>query len=109
MLFFHLQTGRNLIDYQNQAKQLFRKLSSSSPSRCTLETGPYLFHYLLDAGVCCLIMTEPSFSKKLAFAYLDDILREFLAQYGGKIETVSRPYTFIEFGECKIRLSKRNG
>lgn len=38
-----LQSGRNILDYQNQAKMLFRKLGPQSPSRCTIETGPYLF------------------------------------------------------------------
>ena len=38
-----LQSGKNILEYQNQAKMLFRKITPSSPQRCTLETGPYLF------------------------------------------------------------------
>jgi vesicle transport protein SEC22 len=37
------QSGRSILDYQNQAKMLFRKLGPQSPPRCTIETGPYLF------------------------------------------------------------------
>ena len=37
------QAGRGLIEYQNQAKQLFRKMNQGSPNRGSLETGPYLF------------------------------------------------------------------
>lgn len=33
------QTGRDLQQYQTQAKQLFRKLNAQSPERCTLEAG----------------------------------------------------------------------
>jgi len=38
-----LQSGKNILEYQNQAKLLFRKLNTLSPSRCSIETGPYLF------------------------------------------------------------------
>lgn len=37
------QSGRSVLEYQNQAKMLFRKLGPQSPPRCTIETGPYLF------------------------------------------------------------------
>jgi vesicle transport protein SEC22 len=36
-------SGRSVIEYQNQAKMLFRKLNTNSPQRCSIETGPYLF------------------------------------------------------------------
>ncbi|KAK3087096.1 hypothetical protein FSP39_001603 [Pinctada imbricata] len=91
--------GRNLMDYQNQAKQLFRKLSQDPqpPSRCSLETGPYIFHYVIERGVCYLILCEKGFSKRLAFSFLEDIQAEFSSQFSHKVETVSRPYSFIEF------------
>lgn len=37
------QSGCNVLEYQNQAKMLFRKLGPQSPTRCSIETGPYLF------------------------------------------------------------------
>lgn len=91
------QSGRGILDYQSQAKLLFRKLGPESPARCTLETGPYLFHYLIELGVCYLVLCEQNYSKRLAFSYLEDIAQEFHSQYGKKINGVSRPYTFIEF------------
>ncbi|XP_066256940.1 vesicle-trafficking protein SEC22b-B [Euwallacea similis] len=91
------QTGRNILDYQNQAKLLFRKLSSQSPPKCSIETGPYLFHYLIEYDVCYLVLCEKAFSKRLAYSYLEDIAQEFHSQYGRKVNTVTRPYTFIEF------------
>ena len=42
----HLQSGRSLVEYQNQAKQLFRRMNLNSPVRGSVETGPYLFQYL---------------------------------------------------------------
>ncbi|XP_030754693.1 vesicle-trafficking protein SEC22b-B [Sitophilus oryzae] len=91
------QTGRNILDYQNQAKMLFRKLGPQSPNRCTIETGPYLFHYLIEYDVCYLVLCERAFSKRLAYSYLEDIAQEFHSQYGRRVNTVTRPYTFIEF------------
>ncbi|XP_050092889.1 vesicle-trafficking protein SEC22b isoform X2 [Anopheles aquasalis] len=45
------QSGRSVLEYQNQAKLLFRKLGPNSPNRCSIETGPYLFHYLIDNDI----------------------------------------------------------
>ncbi|XP_025832410.1 vesicle-trafficking protein SEC22b-B [Agrilus planipennis] len=91
------QSGRNILDYQNQAKMLFRKLGPQSPPRCTIETGPYLFHYLIENDVCYLVLCERNYSKRLAYSYLEDIAQEFHSQYGKRVNTVTRPYTFIEF------------
>lgn len=91
------QSGRNILDYQNQAKMLFRKLGPQSPPRCTIETGPYLFHYLIENDVCYLVLCEKNYSKRLAYSYLEDIAQEFHSQYGKRVNIVTRPYTFIEF------------
>ncbi|XP_046404581.1 vesicle-trafficking protein SEC22b [Ischnura elegans] len=91
------QSGRNILDYQNQGKMLFKKLNNMSPTRCTLETGPYLFHYFIENEVCYLVLCEKNYSKRLAFSYLEDLAQEFHSQYGRKVSTVTRPYSFIEF------------
>lgn len=93
------QAGRSLTDYQSQAKQLFRRISldPAAPSRCSLESGPYIFHYIIERGVCFLILCDRSFSKRLAFQYLEDLQTEFNSQFGARVETVARPYSFIEF------------
>lgn len=44
---FISQSGKSVLEYQNQAKMLFRKLGPHSPPRCSIETGPYLFQYVL--------------------------------------------------------------
>lgn len=45
------------------------------------------------------MLSEAGFPKKLAFAYLEDLQAEFHEQHGKKVPTVSRPYSFIEFGK----------
>ncbi|XP_018562518.1 vesicle-trafficking protein SEC22b-B [Anoplophora glabripennis] len=101
------QSGRSILDYQNQAKMLFRKLGPQSPPRCTIETGPYLFHYLIEYEVCYLVLCEKAYSKRLAYSYLEDIAQEFHAQYGKRVNTVTRPYTFIEF-DTYIQKAKKS-
>ncbi|XP_029441370.1 LOW QUALITY PROTEIN: vesicle-trafficking protein SEC22b-B-like [Rhinatrema bivittatum] len=100
------QSSRNLQEYQNQAKQLFRKLSEHSPSRCSLEAGPMTFHYLISQGVCYLMLCNAGYSKKLAFAYLEELQVEFSELYGKKVASVSRPYAFIEFDTYIQKLKK---
>ncbi|XP_053987567.1 vesicle-trafficking protein SEC22b-B [Hylaeus anthracinus] len=91
------QSGRSILEYQNQAKMLFRKLGPQSPARCTIETGPYLFHYLIENEVCYLVLCEKNYSKRVAYSYLEDIAQEFHSLYGRRVNTVTRPYSFIEF------------
>lgn len=55
--------------------------------------------YIIEQGVCYLVLCEAAFPKKLAFAYLEDLHSEFDEQHGKKVPTVSRPYSFIEFGK----------
>lgn len=101
------QSGRDLQQYQSQAKQLFRKLNAQSPERCTLEAGDMNFHYLISQGVCYLFLCEASFPKKMAFAYLEELHSEFYDQYGRRVPTVTRPYSFIEF-DTYIQKTKKS-
>ncbi|XP_011302405.1 vesicle-trafficking protein SEC22b-B [Fopius arisanus] len=101
------QSGKSILEYQNQAKMLFRKLGPQSPVRCTIETGPYLFHYLIENDVCYLVLCERNWSKRLAYSYLEDIAQEFHSQYGKRVNTVTRPYTFIEF-DTYIQKAKKS-
>ncbi|XP_076352065.1 vesicle-trafficking protein SEC22b-like [Tachypleus tridentatus] len=100
------QSGQNILEYQNQAKMLFRKLNAQSPPFCSIETGPYMFHYFIKGDVCYLALCEKPFLKRLAFAYLEDLHNEFSSQYGNRVTTVSRPYSFIEF-DTYIQKSKK--
>ncbi|XP_040159328.1 vesicle-trafficking protein SEC22b-B isoform X1 [Anopheles arabiensis] len=100
-------SGRSILEYQNQAKLLFRKLGPNSPTRCSIETGPYLFHYLIEHDVCYLVMCDKVFSKRIAFTYLEDIAQEFHSNYGRRVNTVTRPYAFIEF-DIYIQKARKN-
>ena len=59
----------------------------------------YLFcSYIIENGVCYLTLTEKMFPSRLAFGFLEDIAKEFWKQNSSEIQTVVRPYSFIEFG-----------
>jgi len=101
------QTGKSILEYQNQAKRLFKTLNDASPSRCSIESGPYLFHYLIEQQSCFLTLCDRNFSKKTAFSFLEDLAGEFHSQYGHKIYTATRPYSFIEF-DTYIQKAKKS-
>lgn len=103
------QSGRGMVEYQNQAKTLFRKLTVHSPLKCSIATGPYIFHYMIEGEVCYLVLCEQGYSKKSAFTYLEDIAREFGQQYGHQVAASKRPYSFIEFDVYMSRARKQYG
>jgi len=93
--------------YQTQGKLFFKKLKSSSPNIGSLATTAGMtFHYKIKEGVCYLVLCEENFPKKLVFGYLDDLSSEFFVQYGARIDSVTRPYAFIEFDNY-IQKAKR--
>ncbi|CAF0881793.1 unnamed protein product [Brachionus calyciflorus] len=102
----HMQSGRSLVEYQNQAKQLFKRMNQNTPSRGSVETGEYLFHYFIDQEVCYLTMCDKQFSKRTAFSYLEDLATQFFGEYGNKVKSVARPYSFIEF-DSHIQKTKK--
>jgi len=101
--------------YKSQAKQIFKKLNHRSVSKCSLESGAYTFHYMIEHGVCYLTLCDKGFPKRLAFLYLEEVHTEFVdfledaekkksAEEGRmpqdwtrQVELVARPYAYIKF------------
>ncbi|XP_064395867.1 vesicle-trafficking protein SEC22b-like isoform X1 [Halichondria panicea] len=94
------ESGRDYAEYQPKAKQIFRKQSSVSPPRCSIECDPgrMVFHYILEEGICYLALCDPTYPAKLAFNYLENLHKDFSEQHGNDVHKASRPYHFIEFG-----------
>ena len=59
----------------------------------------HIFSYIIENGVCYLTLTEKTFSKRAAFSFLEDLSNQFWREYGDKVRTAVRPYSFIEFGK----------
>ncbi|KAI9477671.1 SNAP receptor [Coemansia sp. RSA 1290] len=101
------QLESELAGYKSQAKAIFKKLNSQSEPMCSIESGPYYLHYLLDQGICYLSICDKSFPRKLAFNYLDELAKEFNMSYGSEAQKPSlRPYAFIKF-DTFIQKTKR--
>ena len=47
-----------------------------------------------------MTLTEKTFSKRAAFSFLEELSSEFQREFGSRVPTATRPYSFIEFGEC---------
>ncbi|KAJ0404352.1 hypothetical protein P43SY_001472 [Pythium insidiosum] len=95
----------NLDTYKQQGKQIMKRLDQRSPTKCSIESGPFTFHYLIQEGVCYLTLSERSFPKRLAFLYLDEVHAGFVEElerdhgtsWRDVVTTVARPYAFIKF------------
>ncbi|CAB3399226.1 unnamed protein product [Caenorhabditis bovis] len=98
----------SMVKYSNQAKMLFKKLNGA-PAQQTLESGPYVFHYVIIESICSLVLCDRNFPRKAAFQYLNDIGREFLNYNGNKIDTVVRPYHFLEFDKYIQQAKQKYG
>ncbi|PVU91938.1 hypothetical protein BB559_003922 [Furculomyces boomerangus] len=92
------QAESELSEYKNQAKLIFKKINSHSQTMCSIDSEKFIFHYIIEHGVCYLCICEHSFPRKVAFNYLDELAKEFYMSYGTEIENQSlRPYAFIKF------------
>ncbi|ETV66543.1 hypothetical protein, variant [Aphanomyces astaci] len=95
----------NLDTYKQQGKQILKKLNQRSPGKCSIDSGAYAFHYLIEEGVCYLTLSDKNYPKRLAFLYLEDIHGGFIDElrrdhgdnWRDTVTTVARPYAFIKF------------
>lgn len=61
------------------------------------------FSYLVSGSVIYLVITDKSYPRKMAFAYLDELAKEFDKLYGPKVDSTTRPYAFVGFGQSAAR------
>jgi len=119
----HSESQEALDVYKAQARQIFKKLNPRSVSKCSIDSGAYTFHYVIEHDVCYLTLCDKGYPKRLAFLYLDEIHNEFVefltamekkkASDEGRqpqhwhrlIDTVARAYTYIKFD----RIIKKKG
>jgi len=98
----------DMVKYITQAKRLFRKLNSQGGQNAQIvESGSYLFYYIIKGPICALAICERNFPRQSAFAFLEDVANEFLNRYGTQLATVTRPYHFLEF-DSYIQQVRRN-
>ncbi|KAI8609910.1 hypothetical protein BC830DRAFT_1162259 [Chytriomyces sp. MP71] len=71
----------NLTEYKTQAKNIFKRLSQDADTRCSIETGAYVFQLKIQ--------------------------KEFNKKYGNEVASVARPYAFVKFGDTFIQKTKK--
>lgn len=54
--------------------------------------------YLVENGVVFIVLCEFTYPRKLAFHYLQDIQKEFEKFDKTLIGKITRPYSFVKFG-----------
>ncbi|KAI0728776.1 protein transporter SEC22 [Fomitopsis betulina] len=91
------QTENALQEHKQQAKLIFRRITSNSEPRCSIESGQYTLHYLIVDNVVYLVICDKAYPRKLAFSYLDELSKEFATSYGPRVESVRKPYAFVGF------------
>ena len=55
--------------------------------------------YLIVDKVIYMCICDSSYPRKLAFSYLDELSKEFQRSYEDKVDSVTRPYAFMGFGQ----------
>jgi vesicle transport protein SEC22 len=90
-------------EYAAAAKKILKTLRPTSPARCTIEAGPFYYHYILEQGVAYLTLCERGYPRRLAFQFLGEVHAEFMRSHGADLPRYSRPYACVAF---EPRLSK---
>ncbi|KAL2266552.1 hypothetical protein VTJ83DRAFT_5904 [Remersonia thermophila] len=93
------ETEHALSEVKSQVKLILRRLSRNSEPQASIESGAYTLHYLIQADVVYVAVTDRAYPRKLAFTYLSDLAGEFSTTYppAQVLSPVLRPYAFMEF------------
>ncbi|XP_042512564.1 25.3 kDa vesicle transport protein isoform X2 [Macadamia integrifolia] len=93
----------NMLFYKQQGEFILKEISRGvlSPSKMSIRIDHYCFYFLVDNGFCYSTLCESSYPRKLAFHYLQDLQRELGKVEPRIVETISRPYSFIRFGNIR--------
>jgi len=101
------QATTELSECKGQIKLLLRKLNNNSETLCSIESGKFWIHYLIENEICYLCICEKNYPRRLAFSYLEELAREFYGSYGTEFNKPGlRPYAFIKF-DTFIQKTKR--
>lgn len=101
------QLVRDFIDYKSRTKSVIKSLASQTEPMASIETGHFFFHVLIAENVGYIGLCDRLYPKKLAFALLGNLQREFHTQFGQIVESAARPYAFIKF-DSFIQKAKRS-
>ncbi|CAL5407807.1 unnamed protein product [Camellia sinensis] len=104
------EEDENFSSYKQQAefilKEISRTGSSLAPSKMTirLDLHHHCFKFnfvvlscVVENGVCFITLCDSSYPRKLAFHYLQDLLKEFDKFDTSLLNKITKPYSFVRF------------
>lgn len=100
---------------KDQAKAIARRLEPHSPTRLSVDCGPHQISYLLEDGLCFLVVTDTAYPRRLTFSYLASVHREFTAYlrdvdgegWKNALSVTSRAYAHQGFAGSKLPQLRR--
>ncbi|KAL3834442.1 hypothetical protein ACJIZ3_009178 [Penstemon smallii] len=93
------QENENISAYKQQGEFLLKEISRGAlpNSKMIIFLDHHSFHYMVENGMCFMVLCDSSYPRKLAFYYLQDLDMEF-QKFNVKLkERIIRPYSFIRF------------
>ncbi|KAH7839601.1 hypothetical protein Vadar_006142 [Vaccinium darrowii] len=90
----------DISSYMRQAEFILEEISRSgslAPSKMIIPVDHHCFHYMVENGVCVITLCDSSYPRKLAFCYLQDLVREFEKFDESFIKKITKPYSFVRF------------
>ncbi|XP_068646280.1 25.3 kDa vesicle transport protein SEC22-1 [Aristolochia californica] len=93
------EENENTLYYRQQGEMILREISKATltASKMSIRTDHFLFHYMVENGICYIALCDSSYPRKLALHYLEDLEKELKKVDIKVLETISRPYSFMRF------------
>jgi vesicle-associated membrane protein 7 len=77
-------------NFSSVAQRILAKIVVGSAQRQAYAYDRHVFNYVVDNGLVFLCMTDESFEKRLAFAFLDDVKRRWSVAFANRGATAAR-------------------
>ncbi|KAF2491417.1 transport protein-like protein sec22 [Lophium mytilinum] len=102
------ETDAEFREVKGKVKLVLRRLDRNSAPQASIESGRYVYHYLLQDSLVFLCICDRSYPRKLAFTYLADLQSEFTTLYPAAeyLSASCRPYAFVKFDTFIQRTKK---
>ncbi|KAG9441157.1 hypothetical protein H6P81_017011 [Aristolochia fimbriata] len=93
------EENENTFYYRQQGEMILREISSGtlSASKMSIRTNHFLFRYIIESGICYIVLCDSSYPRKLVLHCLEDLEKELKKVDIKLLETISRPYSCTRF------------
>lgn len=96
-----------LAEQKRKVKLVVQRITPNLAPQALIESGAYTVHYVVRDHLVLLVIADKLYLRQLAFAYLDEVLNEFLKTYGNEcFKPGVRPYAFEKFDSFLTKTRK---